>query len=253
LPNTYEKPDIEDILDQDRHKDHHMIRDDAVNKVAKYETHQQDVTKIYSKMTDNTCLEEEECVDAYMDDAITAHKQDVTKAYKTNDDAQHQMMCGQSIPRAFFINQTLTEMKTEEEETIRGLQFLHISDNIQKQSGTIDVAKRPPMPDDTPKKEEVEPNVQVARCQEARRDGTRGHAHDEEFATITRYNKKSAATTLANYADAPETHHDAEMLADNIYDEESATDTHATTNEESETLTAYDEETAAVEGEPWVA
>jgi hypothetical protein len=71
-----------------------MIRDDAVNKVAKYETHQQDVTKICSKMTDNTCPEEEESVDAYMDDAIDTHKQDVTKAYKTTDDAQHQMMCG---------------------------------------------------------------------------------------------------------------------------------------------------------------
>jgi hypothetical protein len=188
-----------------------------------------------------------------MDDAINTHKQDVTKADKTTDDAQHQMMCGQSIPWTFFINQTLTEMKTEEEETIRGLQFLHISDNIHKQSGTIDVAKRPPMPDNTPKKEEVEPNVQVTWCQEARRDKTRGHAQNEVFATITRYDKKSAAATLANYADAPETHHDAEMHADNIYDEESATDTHATTNEESETLDAYDEETAAVEGEPWGA
>jgi hypothetical protein len=43
------------------------------------------------------------------------------------------------------------------------------------------------------------------------------------------------------------------MHADNIYDEESVTDTLATSNEESETLAAYDEETAAVEGEPWGA
>ena len=243
LPYTYEKPDIEDILDHDQHKDHYMVRNDAINEVAKYETHQQDVTEIYSKMADNSRLEEEESADAYMDDANDAHQQDVTKVYKNTDDAKHQMMCGQSIPRAFFINQTLTEMKTEEEETIRGLQFLHISDNVPKQSGTIDVAKRPPMPDDTPKKEEVEPNVQATRCQEARRDETRGHAHDEVFATSTRYDKTSDAATLANYTDAPETHHDAEMHADNIYDEEFAT----------ETLFAYDEETAAVEGEPWGA
>jgi hypothetical protein len=124
---------------------------------------------------------------------------------------------------------------------------------MQKQSGTTDVAKRTPVPDDTPKTEEVETNVQVTWCQEARRDETRGHAHNEEFATIARYDQKSVAATLANYADAPETHHDAEMHADNIYDEESATDTHATTNEESETLAANDEETAAVEGEPWGA
>ena len=201
-------------------------------------------------MADNTRLEEEESVDAYMDDANNTHQQDVTKAYKTTDDAKHQMMCGQSIPRAFFINQTLTEMKTEEEETIRGLQFLHISDNVPKQSGTTDVAKRPPMPDDTPKKEKEGPNVQVTQCQEARRDETRGHTYDEEFGTIASYDKKSDAATLANYADAPETHHDAEMHADNICDEESVTDTHATTNEESETLAAYEDETAAVEGEP---
>jgi hypothetical protein len=54
LPYTYEKPDIEDILDHDQHKDHYMVRNDAINEVAKYETHQQDVTEIYSKMADNT-------------------------------------------------------------------------------------------------------------------------------------------------------------------------------------------------------
>jgi hypothetical protein len=155
---------------------------------------------------------------------------------------------------------------------------------MPKQSGTIAVAKRPPMPDATPKKKEGEPNVQVTRCKEVRRDETCVHTYDEEFTTIARYDKKSAAATLANYIDAPETHHDTEMHADNtykeetIYDEESvAVDTLATNNKETAadtfaiydeesatlasydeefataTLAAYDEEIAAVEGEPWGA
>jgi hypothetical protein len=110
LPYMYEKPDLGDILDRDQRKDHYMVRDDAVHEVTKYETHQQGVTKICSKLADNTHLEEEESVDTYMDDANDTHQQDVTKAYKTTDDAQHLMMCGQSISRAFFINKALPEV-----------------------------------------------------------------------------------------------------------------------------------------------
>ena len=61
----------------------------------------------------------------------------MTKAYKTTDDAKHQMMCGQSIPRAFFINQTLTEMKTEEEEVAGG------GEGGDEELGLTTVSKRP--------------------------------------------------------------------------------------------------------------
>ena len=103
LPYMYEKPDRGDILDQDQQnaqkrvntaestllqvrerEDHYMVRTDAVHEVAKYETYQQNVTKICSKMADNahpqvrkyeTHLEEEESVDTYMDDANNTHQQ----------------------------------------------------------------------------------------------------------------------------------------------------------------------------------
>jgi hypothetical protein len=107
-----EKTDLGDILDQDQNAQrgvtmadnallqvrnreaHHVVGDDAVCVVTKYETH----------------LEEEESVDTYMNNADSTHQQDVTKTYgsmtavSTTDDAQHQLMHGQSIPRAFFMN-----------------------------------------------------------------------------------------------------------------------------------------------------
>jgi hypothetical protein len=305
-----EKTDLGDILDQDQQnaqrrvtmadnahlqvrnrEAHHVVGDDAVHIVTKYETTfeeamQQTVTmdaeiELTHHMAEydvmhmvtkyETNLEEEESVDTYKNNADSTHQQDVTKAYErmaavsTTDDAQHQLMHGQSIPRAFFMAKALPEAK---EETKRGLQFLHISNNMPRQSGTIAVARRPPMPDATPKKKEGQPKVQGTLCQEDRRD----EAYDEEFATLARYDKESAAATLANYIDAPETHHDAGMHAGNTYKEETiydeeliATDTLATNDEEfvavasydeevaTATLTTYDEETAAVEGEPWGA
>jgi hypothetical protein len=119
------------------------------------------------------------------------------------------------------------------------------------------------MPDAAPK--EGEPNVQVTLCQEDRRDeacvhtidapGTH-HTYDEEFATLTIHDKESAAATLANYIDVPETHHDARMHADNTYKEETiydeeriATNTLATNDEEfnAATLAVYNEEHVAVD------
>ena len=66
----------------------------------------------------------------HMDTKYEAHQdeEDVSKAYdrmaamSTTNDAQHQLMHGQSIPRAFFMNKALPEAK---EETKRGLQFLY--------------------------------------------------------------------------------------------------------------------------------
>jgi hypothetical protein len=208
-----EKTDLRDILDQvlqnaqrrvtmadsphlqvREREAHHVVGNDTVHVVTKYETH----------------LEGEGSVNTYVNNADSTHQQDVTKAYdrmaavSTADDTQHQLMPGQSIPRAFLMNKALPEAK---EETKRGLQFLHISDNMPRQSGTIAVARRPPMPDAAPK--EKEPNVQVTLCQEDRRDEACVHTYDEEFVTLARYDKKPAAATLANYIEAPGTYHES--------------------------------------------
>jgi hypothetical protein len=190
LPYMYrpnEKTDLGDILDQDQNAQrrvtmadnallqvrnreaHHVVGDDAVHVVTKYETtfeeamqqtvtmdvkielthHMAEYDAMHMVTKYETHLEEEESVATYMNNADSTHQQDVTKAYErmtavsTTDDAQHQLMHGQSIPRAFFMNKALPEAK---EETKRGLQFLHITDNLPRQSGTIAVARRPPMP-----------------------------------------------------------------------------------------------------------
>ena len=143
-----------------------------------------------------------------------------------------------------------------------------------------------------------EPKGQVTPCQEDRRDEACVHTVDTPGTRDT-YDMESTAATIANYSDAPVTHHDAGMHADNthkyetIYDKEviatedlAANDeklvaatltiykeenvavaTLATNNKETTadtleiydeefaiaTLAAYDEEIAAVEGEPWGA
>jgi hypothetical protein len=117
-------------------------------------------------------------------------------------------MPGQSIPRAFFMDKAFPKnMK----ETERGLEFLNISDNMPRHLGTIAAARRPPVPG--------EPKVQVTPCREDRRDETR-------VQTRHTYDMESSAATIANYSDAPVTHHDAGMHADDthkygtIYNEE---------------------------------
>jgi hypothetical protein len=174
VPYMYEpneKTDLGDILDQDQQNTQRWITmadsthlqeatQQTVAMDAKIElTHY--VAEYNTMHMDNkykTHLEEEESVDAYMDNANSTHQQDVTKVYErmaavvTTDDAQHQLMHGQSIPRALFINKALpevyiiqrgdaislidttsttVEMKAKE-ETKRGLQFLHISDNMPR-------------------------------------------------------------------------------------------------------------------------
>jgi hypothetical protein len=144
---------------------------------------------------------------------------------------------------------------------------------MQRQSGTITVDRRYPTPG--------EPKVQVTLCQEDRRDEACVHT-DDTLRTRHTYDMESAATTITDYSDAPVTHHDAGIHADNtrkyetIYDEEViapndekfvaatltiykeedvAVNTLATNNKETtdDTLEAYGEEIAAVEGEPWGA
>jgi hypothetical protein len=136
-------------------------------------------------------------------------------------------------------------------ETKRGLQFLHISDNMPRQSGTNGVTRRPPMPDAALKRKAGEPNVQVHEICAHTIDapGTR-HTYNEEFNTLARYDKEATATTLANYINVPETHHNAGTHADNTYDEELiATDTLATNDEEfvAASLAVYNEESIAVD------
>jgi hypothetical protein len=275
------------------------VRDEAVHEIAKYETHQQNVTKVCSKMADNahlqvrkyeTHLEEEESVDTYMDDANNTHQQDVPKAYETADDAQHLLMHEQSIPRAFFINKALPEVCTiqrkdatslsdptstniemkAKEETKRGLQFLHISDYVSRQSGTITDTRRPPMPEAAPKKEH---NVQVIPCQEEMRVGACVHIidmpethRDNTYKEETIYDKELAtndkeivAAALAIYDGkyAILASHDREFAAAvfiTTYDEEPTAATLASYDEEvaaAATLATCREDTADVEGEPW--
>jgi hypothetical protein len=169
------------------------------------------------------------------------------------DDAQYQLTSGQPIPRVLFGNKARPKTM---EETKRGLEFLHISDNMPRQSGTIDVAKRPMMPDAPLKEKEGEPKMRVTLCLEDRSDEDCAHTVDTPGSRHT-YDMEFAAATLATYSDAPVTHHDAEMHVDNTYKYETIHDEEviATKNEEFAiaTLAAYNEETAAVEGEPWGA
>jgi hypothetical protein len=195
---------------------HHVAEYDARHMDTKYETH------LEEEKTNDT-----KSVDTYMNNAEmladSTHLQDMNEAYpkmatvSTTDDAQHCLIYGQSIPRAFFINKALPEVfviqtgdaisliystsaiiKMEaKEETKRGIQFLHISDDMPRRSGTITVARRPHMPDAALKKKKKEPNVQETLCQEDMRD-----------------------ETCLHIIDAPETHHDAGMHADNTYKEE---------------------------------
>jgi hypothetical protein len=140
-----EKTDLGDILDQDQNAQrrvtmadnallqvrnreaNHVVGDDAMHVVTKYETTFEDATQQTVTMDMKIKLTH------HMDTKYEAHleEEDVSEAYdrmaamSTTDDAQHQLMHGQSIPRAFFMNKALPEAK---EETKRGLQFLHISD-----------------------------------------------------------------------------------------------------------------------------
>ena len=132
------------------------------------------------------------------------------------------------------------------EETKRGLEFLNISDNMPRHSGTIAIARRPPMPG--------EPKVQVTLCQEDRRDKACVHTIDTPRTRHT-YDMESTAATIANYSDVPVTHHDAGMHADDthkyetIYDEEVIDTANLATNDEkfvAATLTIYKEEDVAV-------
>jgi hypothetical protein len=145
---------------------HHVVKNDAVHVITKYETFEEEMQQTVTmnakiKLTNHMA----ECKAMHMDTKYdSTHQQDVPKAYdkiaavSTADDAQHQLMPGQSIPRAFFMNKALPKTM---EETKRGLEFLHISDNMPRQSGTIGVARRPPMPDAPLKEKEGEPKVQV--------------------------------------------------------------------------------------------
>jgi hypothetical protein len=167
-------------------------------------------------------------------------------------DAQYQLMSGQSTPRVLFGNKARPETM---EKTKRGLEFLHISDNMPRQSGTIAVAKRPLTPDAPLKEKEGELKVRVTLYQEDRRDKDCVHTVDTPGSSHT-YDMESAATTLANYIDVPENHHDAGTYADNTYKEETiydeeliATNTLATNDEEfvAATLAVYNEEHVAVD------
>jgi hypothetical protein len=129
-------------------------------------------------------------------------------------------------------------------ETKRGLQFLHISDNIPERSETNTATKRPPMPDAALKKKEGETKVQVTLCQGDRRDKACAHTYDEEFdeATLAIYNGEHVDTI--NHPAANNKEIAADALA--IYDEEPATLAN-------DAIAAHDVENAAVEREPWGA
>jgi hypothetical protein len=174
-----------------------------------------------------------------------------------------------------------------------------LGDNMPRQSGTIDVARRPPMPDAHLQEKEGEPKVHMTPCQEDGRDEACVYTGDMPGTRLT-YDMEPAAATIANYSNTPVTRHDAKMHAVNTYkyettddkeviatddeeviatdyfaandegfvaatlavykEENVAVDTIATNNKDtydeespSTALAAYDDETAAVEGEPWGA
>jgi hypothetical protein len=62
------------------------------------------------------------------------------------------------------------------DKTKRGIEFLHILNGMLSQTGTVDVARRPAVPDAASKK--GEPNVQEILCQEDMKDKTYMHIID---------------------------------------------------------------------------
>jgi hypothetical protein len=181
------------------------------------------------------------------------------------EDPQRRLIHGHSIPRAFFINKALPEVVViqtgdaislidptsaiitmdAKDKTKRGIQFLHISDDMPRQTGTVAVARRPPVPNAASMKKR-EPNLQETLCQEDMRDKTRMHIIDEhetpDDAGMHVQDEESAAATLATY--------DEEFAATAtlaIYDEEFTAATLATYDDEiaAATLATYDEEFAA--------
>ena len=107
-----------------------------------------------------------------------------------DNNAQCRLICGNSIPREFFINQALPEVLINQarvvisligstsatirmdvkNKTKRGIEFLHIIDGVPRQTGTVAIARRPSVPNTASEKEE--PNVQETLCQEDMRDKT---------------------------------------------------------------------------------
>ena len=144
-----------------------MAEYDAMHMDTKYETNLEEVEN------DDT-----ERVDTNMDNAVmladSTHQQGMNEAYSkkaavsitTTNDAQCHLIHEHSIPRAFFINKALPEVFVlqtgnaisligptsviiqveAKDKTKRGIQFLHISDDMPRQTGTVAVARRPPVP-----------------------------------------------------------------------------------------------------------
>jgi hypothetical protein len=121
----------------------------TITALTNYEEGSTNVTLVYyeyDKEIPTTIFAEhdEECAAALADNdeeyATTHAKYDSTHQ---QDDAQHQLMLGQSIPRASFMDKAFPNTV---EEAKRGLEFLDISDNMPRHSGTIAVARRAPMP-----------------------------------------------------------------------------------------------------------
>jgi hypothetical protein len=151
--------------------------------------------------------DDEESVNTNTDNAgmlaKSTHQQGMNKAYPkkaavpgtTTDDAQCRLIHGHSIPRAFFINKALPEVVAiqtgaairmsgptpavitadAEDKTKRGIQFLHISDKMTRQTGIVAIARRAPVPNAASRKKKEEPNVQETLCQENMRGKTCMH------------------------------------------------------------------------------
>jgi hypothetical protein len=198
---------------------------DAIIALTKYDEEPTNVTLAYYDMQFNAVLAAHDkgfptTIFADHDEEHAAALADYDEEFATThakynsthkqDDAQYQLI--HSIPRVLFGNKACPKTM---EETKRGLEFLHISDNMPRQSGTIDVAKRPLMLTAPLKEKEGGLKVRVTLCLEDRRDEDCVHTFDTPGSRHT-YDMESAAATLTTYSDAPVTHHDAKMRVDNI-------------------------------------
>jgi hypothetical protein len=158
-----------------------VVEYDAMYMDTEYETNLEKAMQQTAPMDEKiaTHLEEVKNDDTESVDTDTAemladstHQQGMNEAYpkkaavSTTDDAQRRLIHGHSIPRAFVINKALPEVVViqtgdaislidptsaiitmdAKDKTKRGIQFLHISDDMPRQTGTVAVARRPPVP-----------------------------------------------------------------------------------------------------------
>jgi hypothetical protein len=207
------RKDSDNMIGKQTHNEESVAYKVACQMDAKIKTHLKEKTYVTDRrgttdgnemLADSTyqqgmyeTYQEEEEDKAYPKNAAVSST--TTNDDPQNNNAQCRLMCGNFIPREFFINQALPEVLINQtgvvissidstsaiirmdvkDKTTRGIEFLHILNGVPRQTGTVDIARRPAVPNATSKK--GKPNVQGTLCQ----DDVPGAVANQNFNTNT--------------------------------------------------------------------